>query len=270
MSKASTCAALALALSAAGPAVAQTIWTPIEHQPSFRMEALHPRFKLADGVDVSVLSGALFLTGALPIHDRWMFIAELPFARSKVTVSGESSSKSAIGNPYLGVQFGRATAPTGIVAEFGVRPALIGDDDFEAAFVGITADIDRFEAFSNKLTTVSAAGNLYTRAAQTTGRLRVGVSEQFYDKGESETMLDYGALGSFDVNRLRLGAALTGRYLLTESGSFSDRSMHHGAASASVAFGQVRPGLLIRVPFDKEFRDNVPSIVGLTLDYTFR
>lgn len=266
------CASAVLALTTATPASAQTIWTPIDHQPSVRVEALHPHLKLSQGAEVSAFSGALFVTGDFPVTQHLTLAVELPFARSSVSSAGESVLNNAIGNMYVGLQLGTAAASRGIVGELGMRLPLIGDDDFEASAVGGLTDLDRQEAFSNGVTTLYAAGGVYARGAQTTGRLRIGLSKQFLSKyaGENETFLDYGALGSVDADRVRLGAALTGRHLLTEAGSFSDRSFHHAAVSASILFEQFRPGLFVRVPIDKDVRELVSSTIGVTLEFTFR
>lgn len=272
MSRAGTvCASAILALTAATAASAQTIWTPIEHRLSVNVEALHPRFDDVGG-NVSAFSGALFLTGTLPVSERGMLIIELPFARSSIDVGGQSVSNTAFGNPYIGMQVGAGTTAHGFVGELGIRPPIVGDNDASAGSMGALADLDRQEAFQNKLTTISAAANVYARSPQTMGRLRLGLTEQFIgaDVIDYETLLNYGALASLDVDRLRVGAALTGRYLLTGSGSFGDRSFHHAAASASVSFEQLRPGLFFRVPFEKDVRDLVSRTVGVTLEYTFR
>jgi len=269
---AAACASAVLALTTATPAFAQTIWSPIEHQPSVRVEALHPQLKLSQGAKVSAFSGALFLTGAFPVSEHLTLAAELPFSRSSISVDGESALSNAIGNIYVGLQLGTAAASRGVVGELGVRAPLIGDDDFAASLMGGLTDLDRQEAFSNGVTTLYAAGDAYARGAQTTGRLRVGLSKQFLgkDAGENETYLDYGVLGSVDADRVRLGAALTGRYLLTEAGSFDDRSFHHAAVSASILFDQFRPGLFVRVPFDTGVREIVSSTFGVTLEFTLR
>jgi hypothetical protein len=266
------CASAILALTAATAASAQTIWTPIEHRLSVNVEALHPRFKLDQGAEASALSGAVFVTGTIPVAEHGMLVIELPFARSSIAVAGESSSNSSIGNPYVGLQIGTGTASRGFVGELGIRPPVVGDNDAEAGATGIFTDLDRQEAFINNLTAFSGAANVYARGVHTGGRLRLGLTEQFLgqDVVDYETILNYGALGSVDVDRLRVGAALTGRYLLTESGSFGARSFHHAAASANMSFDQFRPGLFVRVPFDKDIREVVPSTFGITLECTFR
>ena len=266
------CASAILGLTAATVASAQTIWTPIEHRLSVNVEALHPRFKLDQDAEASALSGAVFLTGTIPVAAHGMLVIELPFARSSIAVAGESSSNSSLGNPYVGLQVSAGTASRGFVGELGIRPPVVGDNDAEAGTTGVFTDLDRQEAFINNLTAFSGAANVYARGGHTMGRLRLGLTEQFLgqDVVDYETILNYGALGSVDVDRLRVGAALTGRYLLTESGSFGDRSFHHAAASVSVLFDQLRPGLFVRVPFDEDIRDLVSSTFGITLEYTFR
>ena len=266
------CSAVVLLLATATPAVSQTIWTPIDRQPFLKLELLHPSLKAGSGVDISALSGAAFMTGGFRLGQRAMFIAEIPFARSSVSFAGASSSNTAFGNPYIGLQLGSAPKSRGFVGEIGVRPPFIGDDDFEAALLGISSDLDRLEAFGNDVTSLSGAGNFYTHMSEAATRLRLGVTQQMYGSGsgDDETFLDYGAQASYDADRLRFGGAVTGRYVMTESGSFGDRSVHHVAGSASMAFDQLRPGIFVRVPLDKDVRESVSSIVGLTLEYSFR
>jgi hypothetical protein len=227
---------------------------------------------LSQGAELNAFSGALFVTGVFPVTQNLTLAFELPFARSSIKSAGESALNNAIGNMYAGLQFGTAAPSRGFVGELGMRLPLIGDDDFAASRIGGLTDLDRQESFSNGVTTVYAAGGAYARSAQATGRLRVGLSKQFFGKraGDDETFLDYGALSSVDVDRLRLGAAVTGRHHLTEAGSFSDRSFHHAAVSASILFDQMQPGLFVRVPFDKEIREVAPTTFGVTLEFTFR
>jgi hypothetical protein len=264
------CTVAALTLTAT-PVLAQSIWTPIDHRPFIRVEALHPSLKTGGGADVSTLTGALFVTGGMPFGRRASGVIEIPYAHSKISGFGESSSNSSFGNPYLGVQFGTLPAAHGFVGEIGVRPKMVKEKNFEATLIGGLTDFDRADAFSDA-TSLAAVGNFYSRVQQANTRLRLGVTHEFVgtDYGDDETLLDYGALGSVDVDWLRLGAAITGRYILTESGSFGDRSIHHIAGSASLMFGQMRPGILVRVPLDKDVKEILRNTFGLTFEYTFR
>ena len=250
---------------------AQSIWTPIDHRTFIKIDALHPSLKTGSAVEVSLLTGALFVTGAMPLGSRASAVVEIPYASFKFSVAGQWTSESAFGNPYLGLQIGTLPAAHGFVGELGVRPKMVKEKDFEAALIGAITDVDRAEAFADA-TTLSAVGNYYSRVQKVSTRLRLGLAHEAFagDIGSDETLLDYGALGSVDVDWLRLGAALTGWYALTESGSFSDRSIHHVAVSASAPVGQLWPGILVRVPLDKDFREVVRSEIGLTFEYSFR
>ena len=274
MSRLRYCLAAVVTLTAT-PVLAQSIWTPIDHRPFIKIEALHPSLKTGSGVDVSILTGALFVTGAMPLGSRASAVVELPYARFKFSAAGlaggPSSSESAFGNPYLGLQIGTLPAANGFVGELGVRPKMVKEKDFEAALIGAITDVDRADAFADA-TTMSGVGNFYSRVQKVSTRLRLGLTHEFFgeDYGSDETLLDYGALGSVDVDWLRLGAALTGRYILTESGSFGDRSLHHVAVSVSAPVGQLWPGILVRLPLDKDVREVVRSTIGLTFEYSFR
>ncbi|NUR19022.1 MAG: hypothetical protein HOQ12_05775 [Gemmatimonadaceae bacterium] len=265
--------ALALFGAAAPAARAQTIWTPLDHRTTARVEFWHAHFKQTVGAPSSS-SGPLFFSLAFPIDQKLAMNFELPYARATVDdpFSGTNGSESTIGNPYFGVQIGALNKPTSFVGEVGLRLAATSESKFGAILVGIVSEPERLEAFVPKTNIVSAAGNIVIRRATSSARIRLGVSELLASaqNGGNNTLIDYGAQASTDVQLFRFGGALTGRYAASGSGTFSERSNHFATGMASVALGGFRPGVSVRLPFDKDIRDGVPWMLGLSLEYEFK
>ena len=265
--------ALALLPAAAGAARAQTIWTPLDHRTTVRAEFWHAHFKDNIGAPSSS-SGPLFFSLAFPIDQRLAINFELPYARATIDdpFSGANHSESTMGNPYFGLQVGALNKPTSFVGELGLRLAATSESKLEAITVGLLGEPERMDAFIPKTNTLSAAGDIVIRRPTSSARIRVGVSQLMASKsnGGNNTLIDYGAQASTDVQLFRFGGALTGMYAASGNGSFSERSNHFATGMASVALGGFRPGVSGRLPFDKNIRDFVPWMLGLSLEYEFK
>lgn len=264
--------ALALFPAAAPVARAQTIWSPLDHRTTGRVEWWHAHFKEDAGASTS--SGPLFFSLAFPIDRKLAVNVELPYARASIDdpFFGGKYSDNTVGNPYFGLQVGALDKLTSFVGELGLRLAAARPSAFVSEAIGALSEPERFEAFIPKTNTLSAAGNIVLRRPTSSARIRVGVSELLAskDNGGNNTLIDYGAQASTDVQLFRFAGALTGRYAASGDGTFSERSNHFATGMASVALGGFRPGLSVRLPFDSDIRDQVPWMLGLSLEYEFK
>jgi hypothetical protein len=249
---------------------AQTIWTPLDHRATARVEFWHAHLK--DG-GLSTTSGPFFFEVGFPINPKLALSLELPYGRASLNdpTLGPYSDNT-VGNPYVGMQLGSLSGRTSFVGELGARFAATNENSILSEAMGILSEMDRVEAFVPKTNTLSAAGNVVLRRATSNVRFRVGVDELFAGSnyGGNNTVVDYGAQATTDVQNFRFGGALTGRYGATAEGNFSERSNHAVTGTASAAFGDFRPGVSVRVPFDKDIRDGAPWMLGLGLELTFR
>lgn len=264
--------ALALFTAAAPVARAQTIWTPLDHRTTGRVEWWHAHFKEDAGASTS--SGPLFFSLAFPIDQTLAVNIELPYARASIDdpFFGGKYSDNSVGNPYFGVQVGALSKPTSFVGELGLRLAAARPSAFVSEAIGALSEPERIEAFIPKTNTLSAAGNIVLRRQASSVRFRVGVSELLAseENGGNNTLIDYGAQASTDIDQFRFGGALTGRYAASGDGTFSERSNHFATGMASVALGGFRPAVSIRLPFDDDLRKQVPWTIGLSLEYEFK
>lgn len=63
---------------------------------------------------------------------------------------------------------------------------------------------------------------------------------------------------------MEAGGGITGVAILTEDGSFGERTYHQAGVTLNLLLGEVRPGINVRVPLDDEL-DFIDFTVGLHL-----
>ncbi len=235
-------------------AVAQSYWSDDRERTVIRFEAVHGFF---DGGGFKFPTGTLLFEGSTQAGRSFRVDFDLPF--SVVRLEGtpglvEGGTHAKLGNPYIGLRFhkeGRA-----FTGQVGVRLPLEGDfdsaNDLVAFGAAILVDPDRLEAYIPKTMTFKAAGE-YRKVSP--GGLLLGAKFggsllKDTEGGDPELFLDYGGRIGYEGSGVRATAGLTGRLLVTESGSFDERSQHTVHFGADLARGTVRPGVLLRVPLD--------------------
>ena len=260
--------ALALLTGSTPTASAQRYWSAARGRGDLRVEALKPLFK---GVDGSFLVGALFLDGVVRATEGLDVEAELPLARASVPGGIEASSLR-IGNPYLGLRFRSAGKTVG--GRFGVRlPLSSAGSSFgsQALQVGTLADFDRLEAFLPKVFSVRGAVEVTQRS--TNGFIAgLAAGPTFListEGGDPEVFGDYGGRIGYETSKAYVSAELTGRLVVSESGNLAERTAHQVGAAVELRPGRVRPHLRLRLPLDKNYRDQVGLIVGAGISVVF-
>jgi hypothetical protein len=264
-----TCAALPLLvfslLLPAAPAIAQSQWVSRELRPALAAEWIKPRF---DTLEFSRATSTLFLTGAYPIGNV-LFVAELPLAYA-APVGG--SGRQAVGNPYFGIH--RPIGP--LHADIGVRLPLAreyGEDDL-ASYTGVFSDLSRFEAFlRDDLTFVFLAEQRY--AGERAGaRLQAGPVLPVYVgphpwRAAYHLWLSYALLSYVQIGPAQIGADVLGRWILSESGPWSDRMMHRLAVSGSYEAGAIRPSGRVWLPLSGRVRTLLEPSFGFSVEYAW-
>lgn len=251
------------------PLSAQTVSLTRTGRSGVAIEAARPQLSDEDGT-LGLTSGAFFLSGHGNVGGRTKLIMELPFAVARVDGFGPESS-SAIGNPYVGLQL----AHNGVRFDLGGRLPLASENEF-ASFVGAVAELERMEAFLPNAASVSAAVSAAVRAESGPARgigiavfggpsLLIPTGDDRFSVNENELMLTYGIEPAYRSANVRAGARFLGRYITTEEGSFAERSMHQVGVFADFGAGHVRPGLHVRMPLDKDMREDLPWILGLNV-----
>lgn len=239
-------------------------------EPAIRgltLDALRPAF---EGGGTSGLTTVDQLSLHWPVKSV-VLVAEFPFVNAKA--DGAPTGAFLIGNPFVGVAMAPSSA---LIADFGVRIPIVSASTAERQFaqdVGVLGDFTDLEAYGEDLLSIRATAGYRYRSPSHLG-MRFALRPTFVapigsNSADSELFLDYGVQGGYDTDRASFGVTFTGRALVTESGSIGDRTVHDLALGGSMTFGQFRPGLLVRVPLEKDLGDLLKYSVGLKLEVVF-
>ena len=262
--------ALALAFVLGGSRLpAQQYWPDRGEGTVVRADFLKPFFK-EEGYQF--LTGTVFLSGSGPIGKSLRIEADIPLVRAGVSVPGLSEESSLrLGNPYVGLRIHRAGRP--VSGYLGVRlpltsePTSFGDN--LTIDIGALSDFDRFEAFLPNVFTVRTGVEL--RSVSSAGFLvgaKLGPSLLVSTEGggdDAELFADYGVQGGYEGRAVRATIGLTGRLLVSEGGSFSQRTEHVVTGAVELRRGPVRPSVLIRLPLEKSVREMTSVTIGFGL-----
>lgn len=202
---------------------------------------------------------------------RMVLVAELPIVIAKA--DGAPSGGTLIGNPYLGV----STAPTSTwIGELGIRLPVASASTPEKNFaelVGVIGDLADFEAYAEDVLAIRLTAGSRHRAANGTvvrAALRPTLmAPTGNNSGDSELFIDYAFHYGYESDRFTVGGMFNGRAIVTEGGSFGERTFHELGLGGSLIAGQWRPGLILRLPLDKDLSDSLQPSLGVKLEVTF-
>jgi len=226
---------------------------------------LKPEFEGDD--DTDFLTSTIVLGGRFPISQTITGEAELPFSRYGIDNEFVDRSSSAVGNPYLGVRMRSRS----VLSRVGVRIPIAPEDEPTALSSGRLTDYDRFEAFLSNTLAVNASVTGQTRLSdqailQFGGGPVLLVSTEDSGGDDAEVYAQYFLLGVFAGRTVAVKAGFTGRAILTESDlDFGERSIHQFGLGAALNTGTVRPGLHLRIPLDKDLREDIDYVAGLNV-----
>lgn len=261
-------AALVAATLAGAPADSrgQSTWTMRESGAALDLELFRPDF--SDELDFTFATSAGFLSGRVPLAERWSVSADLPFSRAGWDGLTGSGSSSLLGNPYVGLEW--ATSPE-LTTELGVRipvGELADLDDLPAVLVGTAGELGRMEAFVPRTLGVYATADWRRPLNETFSlRLRGGPAFLGGDGGSDDLLLGYSGQLWYGRDRARVGAGFAGRTNVTTDDEEVERTLHQLGLAGDYRIGRLRPGLQIRVPLDEIVRDASTYTVGITLSW---
>jgi hypothetical protein len=222
-----------------------------------------------DGADLDAASGLLYGALRVPVSGALSVVGELPWARFGVT----GGSGSVVGNLYVGLEQGPA-GPSGLTADLGVRlptSSQSGDLGGEAAVLAAFSDFDRAEAWLDELWAARGhVGYRHTSPGGFAAGFTIGGTLWASEQGEDEVVADYRGHAAYRQQSVVMGAELTGRAVLTESGSFGERTIHQLTLGVGVAAGAVWPRAFLRVPLDADLKDfGLNQVFGIAIDWRF-
>lgn len=251
-------------LALAGPLAAQEFW-PGPTPARFRFDIAKPSFDSeGDGFfTLSMLPSVRIPVGPVRIT------ADFPFA----FYSPESDDASqAIGNPWIGLEFGKLGGP--FTFQAGARlPLADGEDDLEPLIVGAYSDWDHAEAWLPDVFSFGAAAVYESHqesglvASARLGLNAISYSDDYWSDTDSDVMASYGVRIGYDRARVMVAAALTGRLMLTADDG-EDSDLHQVGFEGGYRFGKVMPLLGLRVPLNGELKDAVNYVFTIGIKVT--
>lgn len=246
----------------------QSIWLQDADPPSIGIEILKTKFDAFD--DVSFTTSLIYLSTRLPFSEQFVLVGELPIAHGDFTVPGFFlPTGTVVANPYLGVEMMLEDSPLSL--EFGFRPNLIQDDKLAPQIVGQNTDVDRIEAFLPQLVTFLARAHYRANLnpnwnIRLTGGPTLWLFTNDQIQENTEWWINYSGQIGYENHKFMIFGGLTGRFQVSESGSFDKRSIHQLGIAAGLKFRFVRPGIHFRVPIDDTLNNIIDYVIGLSLN----
>ena len=247
--------------SLAGTARAQRYWHDEQGRDAFRLDLLMPFLK---GNGDKFPTGAIIPSMSVRAADGIRVEADFPLMRGGFDFGGTVGSQTAfrIGNPYVGLRIGEDDKH--FSGYLGGRPPLGSKpENAIGAYVVNAATIaypENSEAFASDL--LSLTGGLEWRN-RTSGNFLMGgklgssllVTTDGSPLSRTDAYLDYGFRAGYEGTAL-MTVALTGRFNMTaKDAGTTGRSTHTAAGVFEYRAWAFRPRVAIRIPFDKDIRD---------------
>ena len=183
-----------------------------------------------------------------------------------------SVKQTAIGNPYIGFEFGsrdtlRTVRPLGRV---GFRLPIASDEKGRAAGIGIETLYNSFESMIAKLWTIQV-GMGVDLVSQTglTGSVNFDVATMIPNEGgDSEVLGNFGLTLTYASQGFSGSIGYAGRVWISEDDMESgERTVDQLGFEAGYRIGSVRPGAHFRLPLDEGWSEDIDNIYGLSLTY---
>lgn len=252
---------------------AQSIWLSNNDGKSISLEGFKPIY---DEEGYSFSTGTFSLGFRFPIG-KSLLVAELPYVHAAYKFESPyfnmSLSESGIGNPYIGLQ--QRVSNSSTFGEVGLRIPLASEDKWLANMIGIYTDLDCQEAFVPHWLPITAMLNYWKKSdSGLIFRLRGGPllwinTEKSEFDDSMELLMKYSAQIGYESGQVRLLGGLIGRMIVTEGDlNISERTAHQLGFSASVGFGNIRPGILILLPLEEEIKEVINYTLGVNLEVT--
>lgn len=254
-------------------AKAQSIWLEPISDNEIQLEILKPSFA-EDGYfdqDYTYSTLTCYLSGRFALGEKTRLVGELPFAHA-ATKNG-TTSDSALGNLYLGAEFGRVRS--GIQGDLGIRVPTAPSNNLAAAVGALSDYVDRFEAFLPEKLSVIAAARYRHRSAEGFGlgaRLApvLSIDTNWSVLGTRSEEVTWSMLFSlmawYENDKVGVGGGFSGRLLLkTNDLNSGDRADHQLGLFAKFILDRWMPGIQVRIPLSGDVADHLAPAISLSV-----
>jgi hypothetical protein len=149
---------------------------------------------------------------------------------------------------------------------------MASEKEIYASMYSMMSDFDRQEAYFPNLLTLNAMYN-YANVSSDKLSLRFGIGPVLWvntktgsGSDKTELLLAYSLKGGIHTDAFAVSLAYSGRMIVTESGGdLSDRMFHQVGFIADAQFGRFIPGVYYRVPLDKNLKEVISGVLGVSL-----
>ena len=259
---------------------AQSMPSPPLNLPYLSVEMMKPDLRGVTNIDA--ISSIWYLGGYFPVYGKVISgFAEFPLSY----YSDDQYSplayeqriidlKFLVGNPLLGLQFGKFGSVTGPYGTIAVRMPIVDEKKIFPIVYGIATDFERFDAFvPNHYSIQIGVGNRFEVLARNYNiRFHMGATAisvlpiQF--ASVSEYYLKYFGQFWLIFPKANVYFGLSGLAFISESGLIlvegNEQQLTFGFQIKS---GQVWPGAFIRVPITDELKRRVNIVGGINLTF---
>lgn len=245
--------------------VSGQVWTDHNsHDPGIvYAQATIPAFEESFIIDSP--SSIYELYARLYIGNRLAVIGSFPVSHysSSAIVGGRKINETAAGNPFLGVRF-ESISP-GLSLETGFRLPLAPDN--LGVVTGLLVEDFAPEAFLSESPSVKVLLRYnYGHGSGFTFQLGGGPNYWMVKDAENEMVLNYYSQMHYQIANIKLGIGFTGIGILSEADlSLDERTDHYVGFMSSYSFKPMRVSGFVKVPLDKQLRDNLNYSIGLSL-----
>ncbi len=247
----------------------QSIWLN-DQNGFFTLEYAKPSLKGESGI--KFLSGTYDLSIGSRLGNKFMLIGDVPITHFN---SDYTNSETSIGNIFIGGRIGDAEKPAKF--EIGAFLPTGNGDNIYALSYGALSYPNRMEKFIPDTWTLSTR----LRIDDTFNdpkffyRFMTGVAFIFFDDSNTTDQVFFmdfaGQVGIRSEDNLTVRVGLDGRVGLNDSAKFNgdDATSILGGMGISYRVNNFEPGIELKFPLDKPYKDLIGNIFSLTLLYHF-
>ncbi|HEV8611958.1 MAG TPA: hypothetical protein VGQ73_00520 [Gemmatimonadales bacterium] len=260
---------------------AQRYWHDEQGRDAFRLDLGKPFLK---GDGHSFFTGTAVPSMSLRAADGIRVEADFPLMRAGFEFGGTIGDQSSVrvGNPYVGLRVGEDAKL--ISGTLGFRLPLAAKPDTpigqQALTAGALTTFDEFEAFAANFLTVRGALEAHKVSANhillgAKAGPSVLITTNGNPNAQTDVFFDFGGRVGYEGSGSQLSVGLSGRYLVTPADkaflfcsnvnvNCEVKRAHYAATGAAeLRWGSIRPRVTIRIPFNKDTRNQVGAILGL-------
>ncbi|MCW9707492.1 hypothetical protein [Fodinibius salsisoli] len=252
----STIALLTFVLGLSLSGYSQSVWVPENGAKSkVGLELKIPSFD--DRLGFEFPTSSFYLYTHLPLNDHIALQADLPVSQA----SGGDETRTAIGNPYIGIQSG---INSDLKFDLGVRLPLAPEESgIITGFLTENYQIGSF--YPNSFSGVADVHYRYDYESGIAIRLDGGGEFWVPEDSDGELFVKYGGQLLYNIDKLTLGTGLAGRLLATDENlSFSERSINSLGLTGTYQFENISAGGYVEIPLNDD--TSVFSLGGAFLD----